>query len=106
MLYICLYIISSSSYIATLASITVYSYKTIIRPVNGHGLSNKSFTGITFTSIKPFTRSFTRAASYNNILLIYTLLVRLYRSTSYGYTSKISAQMCIRVLRTLLFIKT
>jgi hypothetical protein len=87
MLYICLYITFSSSYIATLASIIVYNYKTIIEPINRRGLSNKPFTSITFTSIKPFTSitftfnkpftcSFTLAASYSNILLMRTSLAR------------------------------
>jgi hypothetical protein len=86
---------SSSSHTATLASTMVYNYKTVIEPVSGRGLSNGPFISITFTFIKPFTRSFTLAASYSNILSMRTSLARRRRLTSYGHTSRISARICI-----------
>jgi hypothetical protein len=75
-IYICLYTISYSSYIATIASIIVYSYKTIIGPISKRGLSSKSFTSITFTFIKSSYHSFILATFYSNILLTRTSLAR------------------------------
>ena len=86
---------SCSSRTATLASTTVCSYKTITRLVNKHGLSSESFTGITFTSIKPSPCSSTLAASYSSILSIPMLLIRLYYLTGFDYTSRIFTRIYI-----------
>ena len=88
-IYICLYTISYSSYIATIASIIVYSYKTIIGPISKRGLSSKSFTSITFTSVKLSPYSITLVAFYNSISSMLISLIRLYYLISFNYTSKI-----------------
>jgi hypothetical protein len=76
-------------YIITLANIIVYNYKIIIRLINKYNLSNKSFINITFTFIKLFFNSFILIAFYNNILLMFTLFIKLYYLINSSYTNKI-----------------
>jgi hypothetical protein len=67
---------SCFSYIATLTSIIVYSYKTVIGLISGYSLSSGPFTSFTFTFIKLSCYFFTLATFYNNILLTRILLTR------------------------------
>jgi hypothetical protein len=86
---------SYSFYIITLVSIIIYNYKTIIRLINKHGSSSKSFINITFTFIKPSFYSFILAASYNSISSMLISLVRLYYLISSSYTNRIFARIYI-----------
>jgi hypothetical protein len=77
--YMLLCTICFCSCTATLASTIVFNYRILTGLVSKHSLSSKSFISTIFTSVLFSYCSFMRAGFFNNILLMYMLLVRQQR---------------------------